>query len=151
MSQPKNHFIFCTNFNRSKKAITDKRTFYYKWYLRRSLGPRKSAKRIKIILPKKDLLNGITVEAICKQLNENIHSFDFEYVPKEKDCLSVNIVDPKERTRYFELSFIDGQWKKGSYGIFFDITEEIASGHIKKYNDDAQEYEWITHYYPKES
>ncbi|WP_298420193.1 HEAT repeat domain-containing protein [uncultured Kordia sp.] len=144
MCQANNRFIFCSCSDKNEDPSTDELTVYYIWTLIRYLGSKESRIRGKIMMPTKDLGNGITLDAICEQLNSDLTTFDFDYEPSERDSLSISIIHPIERYMYFKLIFIDRQWQQGSNNIFTSVTEEIASGNIKRHVNFSQEDQWIT-------
>ncbi|WP_298519517.1 hypothetical protein [uncultured Kordia sp.] len=144
MCQANNRYIFCSCVDKNEDPATDELTVYYTWYLVRYLGSRESNIRGKIMMPKKDLGNGITLDVICKQLNSDVTTFDFDYEPSERDCLQLEIAHPTERFRYFKLIFMDGQWTEGANNVFTSITEKIASGTIKRHTSSSQDDQWVT-------
>jgi hypothetical protein len=89
-------------------------------------------------LPKKDLGNGVTVEAICEQLNSNVHSFDFEYTPTERDTLYIKVPHSYKDYEFFNVIYRDGTWERGRNPFFISIAEEIANGRIKKITQKKQ-------------
>ena len=144
MYQENYKFIFCTCLekNTKKEELID----YYTWNLTKFIGSRKSSIRGKIVNPKKNLENGITSEKILIQLNTENDSFDFDYVPSERDSLRIEIHHAIERFRYIVLIFIDNKWQEGANNVFTSITEKIASGRIKKLINENQYGKdvWVT-------
>lgn len=136
MCQQKNKIIFCTCSEKSTNGESNEFLNDYSWNLSRYLGSKDTLLRGKIVIPKKDLGNGITVENILQQLNSNTESFDFDYIASERDCLNIDIPDPTERIRYFKVIHINGEWTEGGNNIFTSITKTIAEGKIKKSTDD---------------
>lgn len=130
MCQENNKFIFCTCLE--KETRKEEHIDYYTWSLTKFISSRKSSIRGKIVRPKKNLGNEITSEKILNQLNTENNSFDFDYVPSERDSLRIEIYHPIERYRYLSLIFIDNKWQEGLNNIFTSITERIASGRIKR-------------------
>jgi len=130
MCQENNRFIFCTCSEKDtkKEELID----YYTWSLTKFIGSKELSIIGKIVVPKKNLGNGITSEKILNQLNAENKSFDFDYVPSERDSLRIEIFHPVERYRYLSLIFINNKWKEGLNNIFTSITEKIASGRIKR-------------------
>ncbi|MBC8756690.1 hypothetical protein H2O64_18600 [Kordia sp. YSTF-M3] len=143
-----NRLIFCSCVDEEENPEKDKLVDYYTWYLTKYLGSRESSIRGKIMMPKKDLGNGINLKNILHQLNSEINCFDFEYAPSEGDCLQVEIPHAIERFRYFKVLFINNKWKQGSNPVFASVTEEIASGRIKrsisKDLNPSQTTVWVT-------
>lgn len=144
MCQANNRIIFCSCVDKNEDPSTDELTVYYTWDLVRYLGSRESKVRGKIMMPKKDLGNGITLDAIRDQLNSDVTTFDFDYEPSERDCLRLEISHPIERFRYFKLIFIDGQWTSGANDVFTSITEEIGRGNIKRNINSSLKDQWVT-------
>ncbi len=138
MCQANNRFIFCSYSHKYKGSNTNKRTIYYSWYLTRYLGSKKTRIRGRIMMPTKDLGSGVTIDAIRDQLNTDFASFDFTYTPSHRDCLKIRVLYSTKEFKYFDLIFIDGQWKEGSNYAFTSITEKIASGRIKKLTGKQQ-------------
>jgi HEAT repeat protein len=132
MCQENNRFIFCSCVDEDENPEKDELVDYYTWYLTKYLGSKESSIRGKIMIPKKDLGNGITLKNTLDQLNSDTNCFDFDYVPSERDCLGIQIPHPIERHRYFKVIFIDNKWQQGSNYVFTSITEKIASGKIKR-------------------
>ncbi len=130
MCQEKNNIIFCTCSE--KKIGASESLNDYSWSLSKYLGRKETSLRGKIVIPKKDLGNGITVENILMLLNSNVKSFDFDYEPTERDSLRIEIPHPTERMRYFRVKYFNGEWTEGGNNIFTSITENIAEGKIKK-------------------
>ncbi len=77
MCQEKNKFIFCTCDGARETLNHSTELAHYTWTLTNYLGQKESLVRGKIVLPKRDLGNGLTIEYIVNQLNNN-ESFDFE-------------------------------------------------------------------------
>lgn len=135
MCQEKKIFIFCTcqeekQNNPKNVELLDN----YSWALTKFLGLKETSIRGKIVMPKNDLGNGLTIENILNQLNNNIDSFDFEYSPTERDCLDINVSRPTERVSYFKISYRNGSWIEGGNPAFRTIYEKIADGKIIKTN-----------------
>jgi hypothetical protein len=134
MCQAKDHFIFCSCVEEELKTIQDSRENYFTWSLWKYLGSRQSTLTGKIKIPKKNLGSGVSEKAICKQLNSAIHSFDFDYTPRELDTLHIKVPDLEKDFHYFSLIFRDGAWRSGSNPAFGSREEKIASGAIKKHD-----------------
>jgi hypothetical protein len=132
MCQAKDHFMFCSCVEEELKTIEDSRENYFTWSLWKYLGSRQSTLTGKIKIPKKNLGSGISEKAICKQLNSAIHSFDFDYTPRERDTLHIKVPDLEKDFHYFSLIFRDGVWQYGRNPAFASTEEKIASGVIKK-------------------
>ena len=128
-------FIFCscTGINRPPEN-TRAMPAEYAWELTRYLGQDNSGRMGKIVIPKKDLGHGITVEVILHQLNTSDTTFDFEYHPSERDCLNISIPHPTERIRYFRVIYKNGKWEEGGNNIFNSKTEVISTGKIRKHH-----------------
>ncbi|WP_299677930.1 hypothetical protein [uncultured Dokdonia sp.] len=135
MCTPGNTYLFCscTGINRRPKN-TREMPVDYTWKLTKYLGQRERFLMGKILPPVTDLDNGITVEAILHQLNTSMTTFDFEYIPSERDCLNISIPHPTERIRYFSLIYQDGVWRKGQNDAFNAKNEIIAKGKIRKHH-----------------
>jgi len=92
-----------------------------------------------VIMPEEKLTKDITSEFLLKELNNNTKLFDFDYNPNEGDNLIIRseYINKKIKGRnrldtYEYLSFIYKKsiWKKDFYNVFYDSTEEIATGII---------------------
>lgn len=134
-------FLFCSCEDKNRRLKNTRALPNYTWTLTKYLGQNNSGLMGKIVIPKKDLENGITVDAILEQLNTITTSFDFEYIPSERDCLDISIPHPAERLRYFRVIYLEGIWKEGGNNIFNSDIEVIAKGKIRKHHvtSDTQE------------
>jgi hypothetical protein len=142
MCQANSHLIFCTCVEQTTNQ--NKLILYYTWNLTKYIGKNKSSLRGKIVMPKKNLGNGITEERILTQLNSERPSFDFNYIPSERDSLKIQIKHTLEGSRYFSLIFIENKWQSGSNNVFTSITENIASGRIKSLGNNNSKEKWVT-------
>lgn len=138
MCQAKEHFIFCSCVDKKKDISKGTRNHYYSWRLMKYIGSKKTRIMGKIKIPHKALGNGVSIDAICQQLNSNFQSFDFEYTPSERDSLHIKVSHPFEDFKYFTLIFKDNVWQSGSNPVFTSITEKIASGRFKKQTIEKQ-------------
>lgn len=141
MCAPRNSYLFCSCTGINRRPKNTRGVPNYTWTLTRYLGENNRGLMGKILPPISDLDNGITADAILEQLNTIITSFDFEYIPSERDCLHISIPHPTERLRYFNLIYLEGMWKEGSNNIFTSSTKVIAEGKIRKHHitPDKQE------------
>jgi hypothetical protein len=124
MCKQNNEIKFCTCIGENIDIAKDK----YIWTLNKFLGSK--GIKGKILKPIEDFGNGITIEIVLDKINnENI--FDFEYIPEEKDCLTINIKgETRSEYKYFSLLFENGKWRKG--GKAFSNWGNIAKGEVKK-------------------
>ncbi|CAL2092882.1 hypothetical protein [Tenacibaculum sp. 190524A05c] len=134
MCKEKENIIFCSCLTTNTESNTNDFLDGYSWSLTKYKGQKNSLLLGKIVIPKNDLGNNITVENILSLLNSKVNSFDFDYTPNEKDCLDISIPDPIERIRYFKVKYINEKWVKGGNHPFRSINETIAEGKIKKTN-----------------
>ena len=125
------NLIFCTCLEKEESSIKTNFLEGYNWNLTRYLGRNSSSLIGKMVIPKKDLGNGVTIEKVINQLNGTIKTFDFDYTPQERDCLDISMPHATERIRFFRVIFIDGKWIEGGNNIFRSITKKIAEGKIK--------------------
>lgn len=127
-------YLFCSCTGVNRRPENTRSIPNYTWELTRYLGENNRGLMGKILPPIRDLDNGITVEAILEQLNTSTTSFDFEYIPSERDCLNISIPHPTERLRYFRIIYLNGNWEEGGNNIFTSKTEMIAEGKIRKHH-----------------
>lgn len=132
MCTPKQQFLFCTCKDKNKPSTTGDLLPYYSWTLRRALTEKKRLIMGKIILPKEDLGEGITLATILAQLNTQSHNFDFSYEPQERDSLRISFDNKKGASNYFRIAYQQGQWIEGSAPSFGSSSEELATGHLLK-------------------
>ncbi len=133
MCQKKDTFIFCTCQDPIENSSNSNILNHYTWTLTRLLSQNRLVKG-KIVAPKNDLGEGLKIETIIEQLNNNQSNFDFDYSPSENDCLKIVANIPDERWKYFRVSYQNGRWQKGSFFPPSMNTENIAEGKIKKEN-----------------
>lgn len=132
MCQDNTKFIFCTCEDVRKNLSDSEAVKDYTWTLIKFLGLKKKLSRGKIAIPKQDLGNGVTIENILHQLNSKTESFDFDYQPKEKDCLKISVSNINDRTKHFSVLYKNGNWIEGRNSPFITISEKIATGKIFK-------------------
>ena len=128
----KSKYIFCTCSEENKSLEGPLILKNYTWTLTNFLGVKKSLIRGKIVLPKNDLGDGINIDNILNQLNNNADNFDFDYKPNEKDCLRISTSNTNEEIKYFKVLYENENWIKGSNPAFITISKTIAMGKIKK-------------------
>lgn len=92
----------------------------YIWHLWKFKGiDTDSAMLGHFLLPDDDIGNGLDAEWIALNLNVT-NCFDFDYSPTEGDCLY--ITQNVEMSSYISFIFKSGEWIKGHYDPFSDIT-----------------------------
>lgn len=122
MCQSTDNYKFCTCS--SLKELREKE---YLWELTRYIKSEYSGIMGLIMMPVQDLGNGISVNNILKFLNSMSNPFDFDYMPKEKDCLEIR----NKRTDYFMFIYENNKWKKGRNHPFSSVTKSIKKGFLK--------------------
>ena len=166
MCKEENHIVFCscsedTLQNKSaakidafKKALEDKAGYKqtcYTWVLQRisrKHSEKESAILIgSVVLPSKRLDANLSGELVVKQLNEKL-TFDFEYVPKDGDQLSIylsykyvhieNQSRPPLSSRPMKFVFEEDEWYFGYINNFKYHQEELRKGEIKLVNNDSK-------------
>ena len=166
MCKEENHIVFCscsedTPQNRSaakiealKKVLEDKVEYNqtcYTWILQRIIrkhSEKESALLIgSIILPLKRLDTELSGELVVKQLNEKL-TFDFEYVPKDGDQLSIylrykyvhieNHSRPPLSGRPMKFVYEEDEWYFGYIDNFKYRQEELRKGEVKLVNNDRK-------------
>lgn len=129
-----NSYLFCSCSGVNRRPKNTRGVPNYTWVLTRYLGENNRRLMGKILPPIRDLDNGITVDVILEQLNTNSESFDFDYIPSERDCLNISIPYPTERLRYFSIIYLEGKWREGQNDVFNSKTKVIAEGKIRKHH-----------------
>jgi hypothetical protein len=87
--------------------------------------------------PSSDLGNGLTEKIILEMLNSGQSYFDFEYEPKESDCLKITNGLEHPRYEYMSLIHKNGEWQKGSNPAFSSSIETIAKGRFLRSKEDS--------------
>lgn len=127
----------------------DKKEFLkvIKWKLNRFLGTEWSGMDGLMIMPSQNLTNELTENLILDELNKQ-NCFDFEYQPTEGDNLIFEIgwlfnkrgkkINRELEYKYSSYIFRNGEWKPDSYNPFYEKTEIINEGILKKtpHNND---------------
>lgn len=127
-------FIFCTCIDESTSKIDSKTLEEYSWTLNRFIKSEWNGMKGQIMPPCNDLGNEITLENILSALNSNNGVFDFNYRPRELDCLSLRINSTLQNS-YFSLIFRDGLWVEGRHNPFFTVVTQLTDGKIKKISE----------------
>ena len=114
-----------------------------KWELNRFLGTTFSEMDGLVILPSQNLTKELSEEFILRELN-NSNCFDFEYQPSEGDNLIFTIgwlfnkwgkkMNPEIEYKYSSYIFRSGEWKPDFYNPFYEKTEIINKGVLKKHH-----------------
>lgn len=132
MCKENKKLIFCSCSDEGSDKTTSIEG--YAWTLNRFIRSKsyengEARIRGKILSPTKKLSETIHLDVVLEELNSR-NCFDFEYVPKEKDCMSIYTTG--ERYQYFKVLFKDGKWQYGSNPVFDTISESIFEGKIKQ-------------------
>lgn len=121
------------NSRRYKKKLDINEKNEYVWSLKRFVGEtsfHEMGEMGRLILPSSDIGNGLTKEFVLKKLNET-NCFDFEYLPKEKDGLSIEVKGNFHL--YLAFTFINKKWTLEIVSDpFNEVVENIAKGKLKK-------------------
>jgi hypothetical protein len=124
---------FCTCSEKEVKASDNYDSeIYYTWLLTSYIGYKKSRIRGKLLMPSNDLEKGLTVSRILEMLNSNLNYFDFNYHPKELDCLHIDNNLKHPFYQYFSVIYKNNLWQRGSNPAFVSLTKTIAQGRISK-------------------
>lgn len=124
---------FCTCSEKEDKASDNcDSEIHYTWRLTSYVGYKESRIRGKILMPSKDLGNGLTLSRILELLNSNFSYFDFDYHPKELDCLHIDNNLKHPFYQYFSVIYKNNLWQQGSNPAFVSLTKTIAQGSISK-------------------
>lgn len=111
-------------------------TYNYVWILQRVDRTDDSGLMGMTMLPT-DQLDQLKPEFIVQELNSK-HLFDFEYLPKENDCLRIERID-RAKTReneylfgeYLDFSFFLGEWHIGGVSPFMYIMKDYKKGNVE--------------------
>lgn len=124
---------FCTCSEKEAKATDNYDSeIYYTWLLTSYVGYKESRVRGKILMPSEDLGKGLTLSRILEMLNSNLSYFDFDYHPKELDCLRIDNNLKHPFYQYFSVIYKNNLWQKGSNPAFVSLTKTIAQGRISR-------------------
>ncbi|CAL2056508.1 hypothetical protein [Tenacibaculum sp. 190524A05c] len=112
-----------------------------KWKLNRYIGKEWSGMDGLMIMPSKNLTQELTEGFILKELNRQ-NCFDFNYKPNEGDNLIFEIgwlfnkrgkkVKHELEYKYSSYIFKNEKWEADSYNPFYEKTEIIKEGILKK-------------------
>lgn len=112
-----------------------------RWKLNRYLGKEWSGMDGLMIMPSQNLTKTLTEDFILKELNGQ-NCFDFDYKPTEGDNLIFEIgwllnkrgkkINRELEYQYSSYIFKSGEWKADSYNPFYEKTEIINEGVLKK-------------------
>jgi len=100
------------------------------------------------IEPVNQFSSKITADFLCYEMN-NSNCFDFEYIPKESDTITFDVVIYKmigrrnltlKKTKYQERKFIalifkDQKWTINTYDPFYNTLEAINEGYLRLLNE----------------
>lgn len=136
---------FCSCTTEDNNIIpNDKNEIYYTWILTSYLGSKQTSLRGKILMPTNDLGNGLDLNNTIEMLNSGLNYFDFNYHPKENDCLHINNGCDYPEYQYFSVIFKNNTWQKGRNPVFTSITKTIAKGKIsKETSQPTKGYKWL--------
>jgi hypothetical protein len=123
------------NSRRYKKHIRENNPSGIIWTLYRDEGIQYSVMDGMMIMPAKQLNEMFTAAYVKDELNKR-NCFDFEYTPKEGDCLVLTLHHTKreaEREEYRYLPFVyeGAQWTGNYYNMFYQKTAEVKKGKVK--------------------
>jgi hypothetical protein len=127
MCQQSNQFIFCSCVDGDPEQELKGKL---QWALNRYIGSRETNIRGKILKPSHQLNNVLNVDEVIDALNST-NCFDFDYNPKEMDCLHLSNGLKHPDYAYFSIVYRDGEWQKGSHPPFTSVSENISRGGIK--------------------
>ncbi|WP_422104034.1 hypothetical protein [Winogradskyella sp.] len=137
--------IFCTCSEKEDKTSDHYvKDIYYTWLLTSYIGYRKSRIRGKILMPSKDLGQGLTLTRILNMLNSDLSYFDFDYHPKELDCLHIDNGLKHPYYQYFSVIYKNNLWQQGRNPAFVSITKTIAQGRIlREVSEPKKTNSWL--------
>jgi hypothetical protein len=116
------------NKNKEKQADV------YKWTLLRYVETVHSGEMGRVIMPSKDIGEGLTEEFVLEKLN-TANCFDFNYTPQDRDSLKIQLNDRWDK--YLAFGYENGKWTIGaSFDAFNDVLKDIGKGELKKINID---------------
>ena len=102
----------------------------YVWCLLRFIEKTNSREMGRVIMPSSNIGEGLTEDFVLNKLNES-NCFDFDYLPRENDSLSLQIKGRFDI--YLAYTFENGKWIIGTnYDAFNDVLENIGEGKLKK-------------------
>lgn len=112
-----------------------------KWKLNRFLGTEWSGMDGLMIMPSQNLTTELTETFVLDELNSQ-NCFDFDYKPNEGDNLIFEIgwlfnkrgkkIERELEYKYASYIFRNGEWKPDSYNPFYEKTEIINEGILKR-------------------
>ncbi|WP_299107160.1 hypothetical protein [uncultured Tenacibaculum sp.] len=111
-----------------------------RWKLSKYLGHEWSGMDGLMIMPSKNLTQGLTENFVIEELNKQ-NCFDFDYIPNEGDNLIFEIgwlfnkrgkkIERELEYEYSSYIFKANKWKADSYNPFYEKTEIINEGILK--------------------
>lgn len=120
------------NARRPKRKRRSKRRMEYVWQLYNHVGLYELYMEGTYDVPYIELSEDLTGEKVLKTLNTS-NCFDFEYIPKEGDCLIIRIRDKW----YYRMDFVfkDGNWVEEQYSPVDNKPEGLLNGIIASDSD----------------
>ena len=125
-------YIFCTCAPGTGAArMGAKKLPDHSWRLARFIKEEWSGMMGRVMMPRKDLGEGITEDQLLAQLNGG-QLFDFDYQPQEMDQLTIWHKWAKSGSSRISLLYTDGSWAPGMHPAFSTISEELHNGKVFK-------------------
>jgi len=122
---------FCTcSETQVKSSENYDSEIYFTWILTSYIGRKQSRIRGKMLMPSKDLGEGLTLNRILEMLNSGLSYFDFDYHPKELDCFHLSNNLEHTFYQYFSVIYKNNFWQEGRNQAFVSLTKTIAEGRI---------------------